>query len=520
MASCGNRGAAGRKNLRVVLPFTHDSLRIPDELAAEIDADEAFVVSPFGKGRIRRVEVGEDGDGAFLGHGWPEFAAACGAGAGWHLVLRHHGGGVHTVKAFDGTRCLRELATRPLPSAEVPMSTTDASHRPQFISVLAPDSMEKLPVPAKFVQNYISKGHMNNSIAVLLGPLGKICQVELKMNDPDTIFSVKVFGSNGCQIESKHNGARMQQISTFPDIEKHQELPSACFEKSERKKDRLCSEEQKKPKAPMTSLNKAPSHKKSFYEIGPPSWIKKVINTSTLEHHLCLAKDFFNAIGLREPCIITLKTSMDSTESWQVHGRTSKNSSYMISHGWKRFCLDNSLKEGDMCTFYVVETTLWHVVITRSKEKVNQCCYQENPCAASSKRTSDNYISSSEEQKGPTGSMISSNKVSCKRKCSFEIGPPAWMKKEINTSTMKVFSLPLAICEALGLREEPCTITLKTSMSSNTSWRARVVPYKHCNHLAGSGWRRFCQENRIKEGDVCTLNVVETKLWHVIITRQ
>jgi hypothetical protein len=36
----------------------------------------------------------------------------------------------------------------------------------------------------------------------------------------------------------------------------------------------------------MTSLNKVPLQKKSFYGIGPPSWIKKVINTSTLQKHL------------------------------------------------------------------------------------------------------------------------------------------------------------------------------------------------------------------------------------------
>ena len=87
--------------------------RIPDELATEIGAEEAFVVAPFGgKGRLRRVEVGLDGDGAFLGRGWPEFAGACGVAGGWFLVLRHHGGGLLTVKAFDSCCCLRELATR------------------------------------------------------------------------------------------------------------------------------------------------------------------------------------------------------------------------------------------------------------------------------------------------------------------------------------------------------------------------------------------------------------------------
>jgi len=58
-----------------------------------------------GNGKVLwRVEVGRDGDGAFLGRG-----------AGWLLVLRHRGRGVLTVKAFDRTRCLRDLGA-PAPS--------------------------------------------------------------------------------------------------------------------------------------------------------------------------------------------------------------------------------------------------------------------------------------------------------------------------------------------------------------------------------------------------------------------
>ncbi|KAF8780701.1 hypothetical protein HU200_001306 [Digitaria exilis] len=152
-----------------------------------------MVVAPFGKGKagkVRRVEVGQDGDGAFLGRGWADFAAACGVGAGWLLVLRHHGGGALTVKAFDASCCLTEPATRhPCSSVAQPIGSTDASRRPQFISVLTPDSMEKLPIPAKFVHNYIRGGHMDNHLAILIGPLGKICQVELKMNGPNTFFS-------------------------------------------------------------------------------------------------------------------------------------------------------------------------------------------------------------------------------------------------------------------------------------------------------------------------------------------
>ncbi|KAF8688185.1 hypothetical protein HU200_042419 [Digitaria exilis] len=66
---------------------------------------------------------------------------------------------------------------------------------------------------------------------------------------------------------------------------------------------------------------------------------------------------------------------MNSTKFWQVVAHTAKNKSYMIRQGWKRFCKENNLMEGDICTFNVVETTLWHVIITRWKEKINQSFY-------------------------------------------------------------------------------------------------------------------------------------------------
>nr|CAB3486709.1 unnamed protein product [Digitaria exilis] len=101
MASFGGRGAAARKHLRMLLPFTCDSLRIPDELA-----EEALVVGPPGSGKV-------DGDGAFLGRGWPELADACGVGGGWFLVVRHRGHGVLTIKVFDRSYCLWELGAPP-----------------------------------------------------------------------------------------------------------------------------------------------------------------------------------------------------------------------------------------------------------------------------------------------------------------------------------------------------------------------------------------------------------------------
>ena len=79
-------------------------------------------------------------------------------------------------------------------------------------------------------------------------------------------------------------------------------------------------------------------------------------------------------------------------------------------------------------------------------------------------------------------------------------------------------TLPPTFCNAIGL-SEACTITLKTSLSSTRSWQVHVLPYKHASNL-GSGWKRFCWDNDIKEGDTYTFNIVETTLWHVVIVHR
>ncbi|RLM73061.1 hypothetical protein C2845_PM15G04460 [Panicum miliaceum] len=383
------------------------------------------------------------------------------------------------------------------------------------------------------------------------------------------VFTVKVFEPDGCQRGSRNKDIIMQQ-----DMEEHPS--SACRQRCSR-------DREKKPKGPMTHLNKATLLMKSVYKIGPKSWIKKQINANTLKE-LALATSFCDAIGLREPCMITLKTSKISMESWQVCGLPRKNKSYMLKQGWATFCKENNLMEGDICTFNIIETTLWHVIITRYKEEMINQLFYESVSACNQKRMSENDRSSSEEKMRPKRSMTSLNKASLKTsafemgppawitgingssiqkqfeslsasnqkrksnsqrssnkeqkrqksyktslnkesskiKCVFKIGPPAWIKKEMNDSTIeRQFCLPLSFCKVIGLRE-PCMITLKTSPSSTStsSWLVRLHPYKNCSQLIGSGWARFCYENKIRVGDVCTFEIVETTQWDVIIERR
>ncbi|XP_022684231.1 putative B3 domain-containing protein Os04g0347400 [Setaria italica] len=278
MASCGNHVAASAKHLRVLLQFSCD----------RVGAGKARVVGPSGgKVKVWRVEVGRDGDGAFLGRGWPEIAAAFGVGDGWFLVLQHHGGSVLTLKAFDASGCIRGLVT---PPTEATTSSKDVSHRPQFVSVLPHDFMEKMLIPAKFVEHYIPEEHKNSRMAMVIGSLGKICRVELEMNESNlflrggwsqvlvshdvtqanalllkyegnTVFTVKVFGPDGFQRESKDKDIRIQQG-------KQQEAPSESIRNRKSKKDWPSREGQKKPKGSTVSMNEA-SKRIAVYEIGP-----------------------------------------------------------------------------------------------------------------------------------------------------------------------------------------------------------------------------------------------------------
>ncbi|XP_039771862.1 putative B3 domain-containing protein Os04g0347400 [Panicum virgatum] len=395
----------------------HALQRIPDELADEIGAGEALVVGPCGvKSRaVWPVGLGRDGGGAFLGRGWPEFAAAHGVGAGWRLALRHRGRGVLTVKAFDDSCCIRGLGVQQSAAAVQPSKRSeDTDRKLQFVCMLSPDSMEKM-----FVQYYISKGELNNPMAVVFGPLGKVNSIKLEMDESDVffaggwaqflafhcitasntlvlryednmVFTVKVFEPDGCQRKPKHKDNIMEQNEQEINLEERQEALSVPIWKCKSENDLPCSEVHK-PKGFMPSLNEASLLGNSFYEIGQPSWIKKQINTNTLENDLALPIAFCDAIGLHKPstitlkttmtgswqtlpltfcnaiglweaCTITLKTSLSSTRSWQVHVLPYKHATN-LGTGWKRFCWDNEIKEGDTCTFNIVETTLWHVVI-------------------------------------------------------------------------------------------------------------------------------------------------------------
>ncbi|KAL6660400.1 hypothetical protein ACP70R_001946 [Stipagrostis hirtigluma subsp. patula] len=544
MAASGEPGGhAVTKQLKVLLPPSLHKLRISDELAACFDAaagggdraeaPTALLVSPLGK--VWRVEVGRDGEGSFLGRGWAEFLAAHGVGVGWFVVLRHEGAGAITVKAFDTSFCIKEFGS-PIP-VMASRSSKYVSRKPQFIRIILQDSMEKMIIPDKFVKRYVTEEYLNSRMSVIFSPSGKFWQIELENDksgvflgggwsqflafhgisegdilllryEGNMVFKFKVFGLNGCQKDFKNQNSGIAQS-----IEKQQESPPIGKRKSNNEAPSW--EGKKRQKSSMTCLNKASPRKGHNYQIEPLSWIKKEISTSVLDRFLYLPVKFCHSIGFRKATTITLKTAMDSTRSWQVRGLAYNKGCYLLGESWKSFCQENRLKEGDLCTFNVTKTTLWHVVITRSSTDIHR--QKESP--SSRERESKNDRTRRQGHK-PTGSKNSLNKASAYTRSVYNIGPHSWIRKEITINSLKNnLSLAMSFCHAIGL-QETCLIMLKTSINSTRSWPVRGIIQKNGSFQLGSGWNEFCVENRLKAGDVCTFNVVKTALWHVVIMRR
>ncbi|XP_022684232.1 putative B3 domain-containing protein Os04g0347400 [Setaria italica] len=569
----GKQGTAtAKKHLRVLLPFSRDALRIPDELAGEIGAAEALVVGPAGgKVKFWSVEVGKDGDGAFLGRGWPEFAEACGVGTGW-LVLRHRGRGVLSAKAFDATCCFRELGAPAPPAGEATASSKGSTHKPQFIRVLPKDFMEKMLIPAKFVEQHIPMELLDNRTAIVFGRSGKVYSIKLEMGwtgvflaggwsqflkfhditeanalllryEGNMVFTLKVYGPNGYQREFNHKKTEVDkcmsllsyQVSTLPDIEEQQEAPSASIQKQQEATFASIQKQQRAPSASIQKQQKAPSASIQKQQRAPSAAIQKQHEAQPASIQKQYDNNLPSSNGEKEPqgptaswnqtsfkiappSSIEKQIDANTLKNHIVHSLPCKNDSYQLRKGWRRFCRENILKEGDICTFSVIESTMWHITITRLPTITDAQEQHETPFTSSSKRKSRNESLSSDDQNKQKGSMASLKNASSCAQGVYVIGPPAWLK-EISTRMIKIcISFPAAFCNAIGLREA-CTVTLKTSLSSTSSWQVRVLPYKDTSHQVGSGWKSFCEENMIKEGDVCTFNVIEMMLWHVVIDR-
>uniref|UniRef100_A0A453MA03 TF-B3 domain-containing protein n=3 Tax=Aegilops tauschii subsp. strangulata TaxID=200361 RepID=A0A453MA03_AEGTS len=386
-------------------------LHINDELAGCFgtedhgDGQTALVLSPFGK-NAWPVKVDRDAKGAFLGDGWPQFVAAHGIGVGWYLVIRHEGCGVLTLKAFNASFVIKEfgLTITVLSPAEIENAF---ARKPQFIVPLQRSFMEKMPIPPEFLQRgYISEEDLNRPrpIATFLTSW----HIELKKDGPNVFFTgsewpkflayfeiaetdvllIKYQGCMNFSFETFQNGNNEDIEEKISSSQQSEQSPAAQCQEDEhvstrrrthsngitpgaqsQEEEHVCTRKRKQSevKSMLDGSTTSQHRKKALCELGSTgsqAWLRKEINELALKRYLHFPARF----GFLERCKITLK-SVERNKSWEVEGVNyhpgTRRSYNCLTRGWKAFCKENELKAGDICTFKVVNSTLWHVVIDR-----------------------------------------------------------------------------------------------------------------------------------------------------------
>ncbi|TVU08232.1 hypothetical protein EJB05_41629, partial [Eragrostis curvula] len=377
-------------------PSCLEELRVPAEFAARLGGEEGgggtvqvLLVSPLGK--VWRVELRRaSGRWQLGGGGWAEFAAAHGVGAGWCVVFRVERRGVAAVRAFDAAGCLAHYCT--------PLAGVAVKRRPRFIRSLHPEDLQEMKMPDKFVQEHLTESGPSSQKATIFSRLGKFWHIELDPDRPgvlqgdgwmqflkahdlsegnvllfryegNMLFRVEVFLQTGlleeCEAAAAANRtdddvagpSEPQQGSNQPGVShvkmkrKNTKENSTCLKGSD-----------KKPKVPSGPANKVASQKKLVRQRS----FTKLITDYHLKFFFAVKLTICSSVGLLGACEITLKTSVDKIKSWRVSFNTANTFGYLWGPGWKRFCQENKIKEGSCCTFNIVKTRIWHVIIASS----------------------------------------------------------------------------------------------------------------------------------------------------------
>ncbi|KAE8814846.1 hypothetical protein D1007_07860 [Hordeum vulgare] len=287
------------------------------------------IISPFGK-KLWDITVGRYSNGLFLGGQWPQFVAAHGIGIGWYLVFKQVRRGIFTLKVFDNNFVIKPFGVTITVLSQLKNA---CARKPQFIVPLQTSFKEKM-------------GCMN--------------------------FSIEKFGHGddehieeepGCSEESKQSpGAQSQEeehVSTRKRKQSNCKAPGAQGQEGERSKGERMLERHTTSRHVNMSC---------FFEIGKTGsqdWLKKEIGSDGVLKAFHLPDHF----GYKKNCKILLRP-MDRNESWEVKGSVIKrpNTVYTMNRfrgGWAKFCEENGLKKGDLCTFKVVNGKLWEVNIER-----------------------------------------------------------------------------------------------------------------------------------------------------------
>ncbi|CAL5028132.1 unnamed protein product [Urochloa decumbens] len=398
--------------IRIMYPDLMEKMIIPARFVKRyvtegcLNSRTAVILSPLGK--FWQIELENNQSGMFFAGGWSQFLKFHGISKGDILLLRYEGNMVFKFKAFGLSGCQKDFKNqdaRIQQNTEIQQeslssirkrksndekSSSEENKRPKCSGTslntkLSPKKPDYQIGPSSWIRKEINTYALKRLLSLSRKFCDRIgfknnCTITLKM-EMESNRSWQAQGhayknyccilGDGWKTFCQENMLKAGDLCTFniikttlwlvtikrspmTDTKKQKESPYSSSKEQKTKKCTSSSVEQKRPKSSISSFNQALKYRRSVYEIGPPSWIQKEMNKNSIAKHLSLALNFCSAIGLGKRCTITLKTSSSSSRAWQVCGLMHKNSSYQIGSGWIKFCQENGLKVGDICTFKVV----------------------------------------------------------------------------------------------------------------------------------------------------------------------
>ncbi|CAN6163400.1 unnamed protein product [Urochloa humidicola] len=211
----------------------------------------------------------------------------------------------------------------------------------------------------------------------------------------------------------------------------------------------------------------------------------------------------------------------------------------LLGDGWARFLTAHGLSEGNILVFRYEE----NMVFTVEAFLQNGCLKEYGAAAADMTddligqpstvpQPGDKELGVSPVKKkrktrnGNTSLVVYHEKPNCppnsvkkavSQKKLVSTGPRRSFTKRITSYDLtRLFAVKGSFCSSVGL-SGACEITLKMSTGNKRSWPVWFNIANTYGYIKGPGWKRFCRENKLKQGHCCTFSVIETTVWHVTI---
>ncbi|KAK1693181.1 hypothetical protein QYE76_009878 [Lolium multiflorum] len=279
-------------------------------------------VTPFRE--FWHIDLEKDGSNVFFAGVWLKFLESQGVTEGEVLLIRYQGNMIFTIEVFGFTGCRRNLKKQDIRFQQTGNSEeTNSSQQTE------------------------QSEETNSSQKT-----GQTEEANSSQKTGRTEEMITLSSQNTEQNEEANPSQKNAHSSKEAQSQKEAQI-------SIRKRKR--SEETRIPRSCRNPLNKRTDCE---YDTTSQPWIRKQLNAK-LRNSIPLPGSFCKKVGFTETCKITFKSS-EKKGSWEVHGLVyEKIWQWRLSGGWKMFCRDNGLKEGDVCTFKVLKSKLWHVDIDR-----------------------------------------------------------------------------------------------------------------------------------------------------------